>query len=289
MSTNRPIKVKPPAGFSLLEMVIALTLFGMIVGTLFSLVQGSVKGAAQLEQLQRETDAVNRFIDLCRKTFSTLPSTASISLTLLDANVPGAVQQELTLSGAPSAFGLGRNAISYQDSLLGLRADPEGRVDENEAALHYLCISRADLIPQTDSSGLALRQETTGLAAPDEQGRYWLPLLPDVVAMQWRFYQQAEDAWLESWEESEWPRLIELQLTLRDRTTPVRMVFSLPQLVIREGNGAAAVSNAAVTDASGSDSTNGETNNPPQNKEGTPPREPPPGGPPPGGGGPPGR
>lgn len=218
-----------------MEVVIALTILGMITGTLFSIIQGSVKGAAQIEQIQRENDAINRFLDLCRKTFTTLPSTATLELTLLDPNAP-ASGQELTISGSPNCFGFGINPISYKDTILGLRPDPNGATDTNNALISYLCLSREDLIPQTDSNGMALRQETTGLTAPDDQGRYWMPLLPDVVNLKWRFFKDADDTWLEEWNDDAWPDLIEVQLVMRDRTTPLRMVYSLPTLLLVKGN-----------------------------------------------------
>jgi len=222
--------------FTLMEVVIALTILGMITGTLFSIIQGSVKGAAQIEQIQRENDAINRFLDLCRKTFTTLPSTATLELTLLDPNSP-ASGQELTISGSPNCFGFGINPISYKDTILGLRPDPNGATDTNQALVSYLCLSREDLIPQTDSNGMALRQETTGLTAPDDQGRYWMPLLPDVVNLKWRFFKDADDTWLEEWNNDAWPDLIEIQLVMRDRTAPLRMVYSLPTLLLVKGNG----------------------------------------------------
>ena len=218
-----------------MEVVIALTILGMITGTLFSIIQGSVKGAAQIEQIQRENDAINRFLDLCRKTFTTLPSTATLELTLLDPNAP-ASGQELTISGSPNCFGFGINPISYKDTILGLRPDPNGATDTNNALISYLCLSREDLIPQTDSNGMALRQETTGLTAPDDQGRYWMPLLPDVVNLKWRFFKDADDTWLEEWNDDAWPDLIEVQLVMRDRTTPLRMVYSLPTILPVKGN-----------------------------------------------------
>jgi prepilin-type N-terminal cleavage/methylation domain-containing protein len=222
--------------FTLMEVVIALTILGMITGTLFAIIQGSVKGAAQIEQIQRENDAINRFLDLCRKTFTTLPSTATLELTLLDPNSP-ASGQELTISGSPNCFGFGINPISYKDTILGLRPDPNGATDTNNALVSYLCLSREDLIPQTDSNGMALRQETTGLTAPDDQGRYWMPLLPDVVNLKWRFFKDADDTWLEEWSDDAWPDLIEVQLVMRDRTTPLRMVYSVPTILLVKGNG----------------------------------------------------
>jgi prepilin-type N-terminal cleavage/methylation domain-containing protein len=223
-------------GFTLMEVVIALTILGMITGTLFSIIQGSVKGAAQIEQIQRENDAINRFLDLCRKTFTTLPSTATLELALLDPNSPGS-GQELTISGSPNCFGFGINPISYQDTILGLRPDPNGATDTNNALISYLCLSREDLIPQTDANGMAQRQETTGLSAPDAEGRYWMPLLPDVVNLKWRFFKDADDTWLEEWSDDAWPDLIEVQLVMRDRTTPLRMVYSVPTILLVKGNG----------------------------------------------------
>jgi len=221
-----------------MEVVIALTILGMITATLFSIIQGSVRAASQIEQLQRENDGINRFLELCRKTFTTLPSTATLTLAALDANVDAG--QELTISGAPNCFGFGMRPISYSDTILGLRPDPAATTDGNGALLNYLCLSREDLITQSDSRDVALRQEISGLAAPDEQGRYWMPLLPDVVSMKWRCYQEEDDTWLEEWAESEWPQLIELQLIMRDRVTPLRMVYSLPTIQIIAGTGGGA-------------------------------------------------
>ena len=227
-----------------MEVVIALTILGMITATLFSIIQGSVRAAAQIEQLQRENDGINRFLELCRKTFTTLPSTATLTLTALDANLDAG--QELTLSGAPNCFGFGMRPISYSDTVLGLRPDPSGATDANEAPLQYLCLSREDLIAQSDSRDIALRQEVSGLAAPDEQGRYWMPLLPDVVSLKWRFYQEEDDTWLEEWSESDWPQLIEVQLLMRDRLTPLRMVYSLPVIQITAGTGGGGSSSAST-------------------------------------------
>jgi type II secretory pathway pseudopilin PulG len=219
-----------------MEVVIALTILGMITGTLFSIIQGSVKGAAQIEQVQRENDAINRFLDLCRKTFTTLPSTATLTLARLD---PNAIEspQELTISGSPNCFGFGLRAISYEDTILGLRPDPNGLVDQNNALIQYLCLSREDLMPETDASGQPVQQELTGLSAPDDEGRYWMPLLPDVVTLKWRFFKEEDDAWLEEWDDSDWPQLIEVQLVMRDRVTPIRMVYSVPTLILTAGNG----------------------------------------------------
>jgi type II secretory pathway pseudopilin PulG len=240
-----------------MEIVIAMTILGMITGTLFALIQGSVKGAAEIERIQRENDSINRFLDLCRKTFTTLPSTATLTLSLLDPNSPTTSGQELTISGAPHSFGFGFNPLSYQDTILGLRPDPGGATDQNGAALNYLCLSREDLIPKTDESGLAMRQETEGLSAPDEQGRYWMPLLPEVASLKWRFFKEDDETWLEEWDDSSWPALIEVQLLMKDRTLPIRMVYSVPQILLTKGTG---TSGGSSSSSSSQNNASGGTN-----------------------------
>lgn len=270
-----PPQSLPARAFTLMEVVIALTILGMITGTLFAIIQGSVRAAAQVEQIQRENDGINRFLELCRKTFTTLPSTATLTLSAIGGNLDQG--QELTISGAPNCFGFGARPISYSDTILGLRPDPNGTVDSNEAPLNYLCLSREDLISQADNRDMAVRQEITGLAAPDDQGRYWMPLLPDVVALKWRFYKEADDTWLEEWAESNWPALIEVQLLMRDRQTALRMVYSVPVIQIIAGTGGSSASSNSSGGAAGGGGGGG---GPPGGGQG--------GGPPGGGGGGPG-
>ena len=257
MFTSPPSRNRRRAAFTLMEIVIAMTILGMITGTLFALIQGSVKGAAEIERIQRENDSINRFLDLCRKTFTTLPSTATLTLSLLDPNSPTTSGQELTISGAPHSFGFGFNPLSYQDTILGLRPDPGGATDQNGVALNYLCLSREDLIPKTDQSGLAMRQETEGLSAPDEQGRYWMPLLPEVASLKWRFFKEDDETWLEEWDDSSWPALIEVQLLMKDRTLPIRMVYSVPQILLTKGTGTSGGSSSSSSSNSQNNASGG--------------------------------
>jgi hypothetical protein len=213
--------------------VIGITILSMITATLFAIIRGSVRGAAEIEHLQRESDSVNRFIDLTRRTFTTLPSTATLTLKLVQNTEP--IIQELTISGAPDCFPFGMNPISLKDTILRIRPHPDGLTDTNQMPLHYLSLSREDLIPQTDDRQTGIREATTGLYAPDEEGRYWMPLLPDVVSLKWRFYVEKEETWYEEWSKSQWPDLIEAQFVLKDRTLPIRMVYTVPVITITAG------------------------------------------------------
>ncbi|MDH4475147.1 MAG: prepilin-type N-terminal cleavage/methylation domain-containing protein [Verrucomicrobiaceae bacterium] len=259
------IRNSSPPAFTLIEVVVALTILSMMTGTLFAIIQGSVRAASQIEQLQRETDSINRLLDGLRKTFSSLPSTATLTLTLPDANATD--QQELLITGAPNTFGFGIKPISYSPTTIALRPDAAARVDEAGAPLHSLSISREDLIPPTDeSSGVTQNQELDGVLAQDDQGRTWMPLLPEVSTLKWRFYQLKDETWLEEWSRSTWPDLIEIQLLMRDRVNPIRMVFSVPVIAITKGTGTAPTTSstpAAPAPQGGARSPGGNTGSTP--------------------------
>lgn len=251
MFTNPPTKPVRPVhlrrAFSLIEVVVAITILALITTSLFAIIRGAVRGATEIENLQRESDQIQRFLDLLRKTFTTLPGTAT--LTLATEGNHASDLQELTINGAPRSFGFGNTPISYSETILGLRPSLDGATDANGAPVFDLSISREDIIPRSGDEEMALRQETSGVLATDEEGRNWMPLLPGVTQLKWRFYKQEEDAWFEEWDDSAWPDLIEVQLVMRDRTTPIRMVCGVPVIEITAGQssgggGAGSTSNA---------------------------------------------
>ena len=212
--------------FSLLEVVIAMTILAMITGTLFTIIRGSVKGAADIEKLQRENDQVNRFMELCRVTFQTLPISATLSLKMLDSTAAGG--QELTIAGTPTCFGFGMNPISYVDSILGVQPDTAKPTSEDGKPRVIVSVSRKDIIPQTTDTTLQIQQGADAGNTADDQGRYWMPLLPGVTALAWKFFKDDGDEWLDEWTSTALPDLIEMNLTMDGRATPIRMVFAPP-------------------------------------------------------------
>lgn len=233
--------------FTLIEVIIGLTILAMITGTLFAIIKGAVSGAADIERVQRETDSINRFVELCRMVFQTLPGSATLALKIVDQTDPP--MQELTITGAPHAFGFGTSPTSYKETILTARSDTDqpASVDTN-APRYIISISRADLIPQTDSNQIS-SQSVNSVTAPDDQGRYWMPLLSGVASMSWKFYKLSDDSWVDEWSSTKWPDLIELDLTMEGHTQPLRCVFSVPVLSLRSATGR---SSSGATPAAGS-------------------------------------
>lgn len=252
---------RPPAGFTLIEVIIGLTILAMITGTLFAIIKGAVTGAADIERVQRENDSVNRFIELCRLTFQTMPSTGTLTLKITDQTDPP--MQELTISGTPHAFGFGTSPTSYKDTILGLRLDSTQSTGSTSTTTtasgtqtYNLSLSREDLIPKTDDQSVT-SQNVNSVTALDEQGRYWMPLLPAVASLSWRFYKLQEDTWEEEWSSTKWPDLIEMNLTMEGRTQPIRSVFSVPVIALRAATGRSSSSSTSPSSSSTKPSSGG--------------------------------
>lgn len=246
-----------------MEIVIALAIVGMLSVSMLSIIRNTVRAAAQTEELRRESDQINRLIESLRKAFATMPATATLALKIVQTTEP--IIQELVVTGSPDCFPFGPNPIALKDTTFRMRPYPDGDVDSNNLPLNHFCLSRADLIPKT-ADGSGIQQATTGIHAPDEEGRYWMPLLQDVVSLKWRFFVDKDDTWVEEWSKSSWPDLIEMQFTLKDRTTPMRIVFGLPVVTITKGKPA-----PATNSSSSSSSSNGGGGGPPVGGGGGPP------------------
>jgi prepilin-type N-terminal cleavage/methylation domain-containing protein len=223
-------------GFSLLEVVIALTILAMISTTLFAIIKGSVKGASDIERTQRENDQINRILDICRVTFQTMPASATLTLKQLDSSGLSS-EQELAIAGVPTCFGFGMSPTSYEETVIGLRPDVRQPTADDGTARFMLCITRKDILG-TSADKNQTTVFSTGLDehpeyAPDDQQRTWMPLLAGVTMMKWRFFKDSTDEWLEEWSSSKWPDLIELQLQMEGRALPMRMVWAVPETQLR--------------------------------------------------------
>ena len=236
--------------FSLLEVVIALTILAMITGTLFAIIKGSVRGASDIERTQRENDQINRFLELCRITFQTMPSSATLTLKQLDSSGMSS-SQELSIAGVPTCFGFGAAPTSYEETVIGLRPDVIVPTSEDGSPRYLLSITRKDILAASaDASQIVVF--TTGLDenpeyAPDDQQRTWLPLLRGVKMMKWRFFKDSSDEWLEEWSESKWPDLIELQLQMEGRSLPTRIVWAVPETQLRSPTRSSSSSSSKTT------------------------------------------
>jgi prepilin-type N-terminal cleavage/methylation domain-containing protein len=244
-----------PRGFTLLEMIMVLAILAMISGMVFGVMRVSLRTAVETQKMQTEDDELNRFIRLCRHTFQNLPATAVLTLKITETGTP--VQQELTIAAVPEAFAFGANPMSYQDSILGQRPDLEATAaSETGEQLYYAGLSRKDLIPVDPTRADQIASTTgEGLATPDDQGRYWMPLLANLTSLTWRFYKEEQDEWVEEWDSTTLPQLVEMNLLLSGRTVPLRSIFAVPTTKLTSANPALAPRTSTTGTSSSSSST----------------------------------
>ena len=202
--------------FTLLEIVVAMAVFSVIAVSVFGVIDATMVSSGELQASQRINRETTAFIELCRKTFATLPAAAVIHSDPAEATAPDG--QELLFTNAPSIFSWGDNSLNYGTTTLGVRAQDDGNFS--------LSISRSDFVPPDDDASPAGNGITPdAMLEPDDQGRYWLALIPDLQWVQWRFYDPNINDWTDTWTQGARPHLVELQFLLPDETIPVRAVF----------------------------------------------------------------
>ncbi|MEM1296448.1 MAG: prepilin-type N-terminal cleavage/methylation domain-containing protein [Verrucomicrobiota bacterium] len=233
-------------GFTLLEVVIAITILALVTGSIYGLLRQSVMAAADLESAEKQDQAIHHFIELCRSTLEALPGEASLTAELIEE---GTMSQELTISGVFDAFSFGEDPVSESDTVLGLQPYELPSGNEAETPLYSVAITREDFAPQAEDGEMAIRVGGNDeFFAPDDEGRYWLPLLPAVSLLQWQFWDEEEELWIETWEDAETrPLMVELQLQPASRSTPIRVVYDIPPVPELVAEDTTATSSAGAT------------------------------------------
>jgi type II secretory pathway pseudopilin PulG len=225
-------------GLTLLEVVVGLTILALISGAIHAVVSGSVEATAAVSRIEAENRRVETFLERCREAFAHLPSGATIELRLLE-NDP--LRQELTLRGVPEAFAWGEHGW-WDKPIVTLapqawpddarpresRFDPRG-AGPAPAKRFALSMSVPDFFKvdekgEPDPGSPIKSRQGHQLLQPDNQGRFWFELLPEIERVEWRTYDLGKKIWLDQHPAAR-PPMIELRLALPGRQIPLRAVF----------------------------------------------------------------
>ncbi|MEX1009926.1 MAG: prepilin-type N-terminal cleavage/methylation domain-containing protein [Chthoniobacterales bacterium] len=197
---------KHARGFTLFEMVVVVAIFVLLAGGIYATVNAAVRATATLSEENLQIQRLNAFVALLRKTFHNLPATAQFSGGVRAEGGDGF--PEIVLRDAPGVFAWGIGGPSAGTVLLTARARLGGG---REIALMLLPGSLSEM------------ERRDAL----ERGA-WLRLLPDVRSVQWRFYDEAQQDWVEEWAEGNRPPLVELNLEMLGEDVARKYVFWLP-------------------------------------------------------------
>lgn len=219
-------------GFTLLEVALGVTILAVLAGTMFTIIQTSLQATNDIQVVQRENRRLERYVFLLQQLFKTLPPEARVGLRIVEREP---LTQELTLTGAPEMFVWGDEPITGESVTLSLRRYPEALVTETSPEF-FIGLSRPDFFRPDSADGIQQELSSGALDYPvgrrnlpiiaDDQGRYWLPIIPGVRSMTWRFYQLDKKRWIEESGPIR-PPLIELTIMPFERNIPIRSVFAI--------------------------------------------------------------
>jgi len=204
------IKPSKKSAFTLVEVVLAVIILGLLGSVLFTLVESTLGAAAQLNTKQNQTQELNGLIEVCRKTFSNLDGRSFLTASVKPAPGGGYVQ-EIRVENGPLAFAWQGNGSETGVTTISPRPQANG--------LLAFCLRHE--LDQTDLQ----RPEITEPAK-------WFVLVRDLKKMEWRFFDSRSATWRKEWEEGAFrPSLIELIIHSPASPEEVRVVFNvLPSL-----------------------------------------------------------
>ncbi|MEQ1840127.1 MAG: prepilin-type N-terminal cleavage/methylation domain-containing protein, partial [Verrucomicrobiales bacterium] len=213
-------------GFSLFEIVVAMTILGVISGSVLSILWQAGDTAREIRELDQRDEEVSRFIALLRETIENLPADGTISMKPAEETTSG--YPELIIENSATGFVFGEIVGSSEETVISLRP---GKVSPDGQPTFDLALSRSEFEPDdTDGSGMVFGVGEEDFLQSDDDGRYWLPLLTGVTAASWNFWDEEQQAWIDEWTDDEkMPVLLAFSLDDAYRPVPLRVVFEVPE------------------------------------------------------------
>lgn len=209
---------KSKNGFTLLEIIIAVLLIGMLFGMIFATSNASLELGKNIVKTQNEEMLHQAFFDLLEKRFSTLPGNTRLDLKVSDT--ASHYLSDLTLENVPISFTWSnqeRTAKAIQISTVMRRS---GFID---IVLRYYenPILDPTLSDTTGSKFASTSTEETPFAE--------IVLLTDVRYFEWRVLDPNQLEYVYDWEESaKLPLQLELTCAFGAEGEPIRHIFWIP-------------------------------------------------------------
>ena len=226
MRVTRHPRRRRSAAFSLFEIVVAMTILGIISSAVLSILWQAGDTATGIRELDQRDEEVSRFLTLLRESIENLPPDGTLAMTPAEESDSG--YPELVIGNSATGFTFGEIVGSSEETVISLRP---GKESPDGLPTFDLAISRTDFEPEdTDGSGMVFGAGTDDFLQSDEQGRYWLPLLSGITAASWNFWNEEQQAWVDEWTDDEkMPVLLAFSFDDSFRPVPLRVVFEVPE------------------------------------------------------------
>lgn len=209
---NRP-SITRNAGFTLLELVIAVGLLAIIVGMVFGIARTSLALGNTIVQTQNEEMEHQAFMDLLSQRFASLPGNTRLELKSEDSG--GRYLSDLTLQNVPLSFTWGGQE----------RIAKAVRLSTVKRRSGYLDI----VLSYYENEILEGSESTFGKSSPDNEPFAEIVLLSDVAYFEWRALDGQSMEWQYDWKiQGRLPIQLELVMAVGAKGEEIRQVFWLP-------------------------------------------------------------
>jgi prepilin-type N-terminal cleavage/methylation domain-containing protein len=203
----RPHSHSRRRGFTLFEVLIAIAIFVLLAGGIFSSVRAAFMASTQVVTSQFDSERLNAFQQFLRKVFIGMPSDGRLELKLRQLAGLGDVV-EVRMWPAPEFLQFGTNPGDGA----ALSAQPDGH-----GGFRMML-------------GFFRAKDTTDEREEHLQKTQWLQLLPGIEQIRWRFAPARNPVFEEKWtEQSGRPGLAELTMKMKNGSESV-FQFWIPPL-----------------------------------------------------------
>ncbi|MBB5036117.1 prepilin-type N-terminal cleavage/methylation domain-containing protein [Prosthecobacter dejongeii] len=205
-------------GFTLLEILVALSAFVLLMGGIFAIASGTMELGENMTSIQERSVIRQNFISFIRRSFR---------------NLPGEAEIRLSVQARGSSYVPSLNFVNAGTSFTpGTALPPDTSVDlfAEERPGGYL---RVGLRMLDERQTQALR---AGQSVRYTKNQGVTPLMDNVGRFEWRFYDPASNRWENNWKQNRRPLLAELNLKLDDGFE-TRAIFWIPPVVPNQVTG----------------------------------------------------
>ncbi len=205
-------------GFTLFEMIIALSMFVLLTAGIFSISQSTLELTDSISLAQDRSLIRQNFIEFMRRSFRTLPGEAEVRLTVKQKG--STYVPTLNVVNGGSSFTPG----------MSLAPETSMEVYAEERPGGYLRVMLRVLDQKQTQAMRALQPVRYS------NDQITLPLLDNVSRFEWKFFDSATNRWENNWKQTRRPILAEMNLQLDDGFES-RSVFWLPPVIPNAAQG----------------------------------------------------
>lgn len=221
--TQRPAR----HGFTLLEMVIALALFGILSGMIFGVATQTISLTSKVVENQNQSGTESAFFELLNRQFSSLPGNARFELVSEDSGAQ--YLSDLTIENVPMSFNWGGTSQIARSVQLSTVRRRDGFLD---IVLRYY---ENPILEETTEVG-------SDVQPFDNEPFAEVVLLEDIYIFEWRVLDGRTGDWTYEWDiNGRLPLQLELTFVVDpvDTNEPIRQIFWItpkanPEVLMRQ-------------------------------------------------------